>query len=167
MAGIISVCGAGCYFHNMEFHDRIILHPTDFSENAAAALKAALDLLAIPKSRLFVVHILDIPHSREPLSADDLGRQFAEKTKDAGQQMDQYLEKCFSGVEVNPLPVRIIEQSEIGYKGILDVIHRIEPYMIVVGRTGNSKIKNLSIGSTAQHLIEKSHRPVVVVPPTV
>lgn len=150
----------------MEFHDKIILHPTDFSDNAAEALRLAMDLLPLPKTRLYVVHVLDAPHSKEQLSADDMTRFFAEKTKDAEQQMNAYLDKCFSGKDVNPLPVRIIEQSEMGYKGILDVIHRIEPYMVVVGRKGNSKVKNLSMGSTAQHLVEKSHRPVLVVPPT-
>lgn len=150
----------------MEFHDRIILHATDFSDNAGTALRLALDMLVIPKSRLYVVHILKVFHSKALLTADELGSQLAEKTKEADQQIDDYLKKHNSGLEINPIPVRIIEQSEISYKGILDVIHRIEPYMVVVGRTGTSMLKKLSIGSTAQHLVEKSHRPVLVVPLT-
>jgi len=50
------------------------------------------------------------------------------------------------------------------YKAIDDYIHKMDPYMLVVGAKGSSNIRNLHIGSNTVHLLEKATCPVVVVP---
>ena len=63
-----------------------------------------------------------------------------------------------------PVPEKEIVLHSSPYKGILDAINRIDPYMVVIGQKGYSKIKDLIMGSTAKHLIEKVHCPITVVP---
>lgn len=43
----------------MLFHTKLVVVATDFSENALHALKASVDFLQIPKTRLVVVHVTD------------------------------------------------------------------------------------------------------------
>jgi nucleotide-binding universal stress UspA family protein len=157
-------CSVGNSFVAMEFHDKIILHPTDFSDNAAKALKAATDLLKIPDSRIMVLHICEYPQNAGHPSVDELEKKVSEKRKEAAALMETYMKKCFGKTEPNPLPERNIELSTSAYKGILDVIDRIGPYMVVVGQKGSSTVPNILMGSTTKHLIEKADCPVLVVP---
>lgn len=147
----------------MEFHDKIILHPTDFSDNAAHALKMATDLLKMPNTRLMVLHICEYPLAPGHQSVEDLEKKVSEKRKEAADKMEAYLKKHFGKSEPIPVPERDIEMSGLAYKGILDVIDRIGPYMVVVGQKGNTTIPTVQIGSTTKHLIEKANCPVLVV----
>jgi len=93
----------------MEFHTKLIIVATDFSENALYALKASVDFLHIP-------------------------------------------------------PERVVISNASVYKGIVDYIQKMEPYMLVMGAKGSSNIRNLHVGSNTVHLLEKATCPVVVVP---
>lgn len=151
----------------MKYHTKIILHPTDFSTNAANALEVAADLLHIPSTRLVVLHICELPNViNNPMAVDPIALE-KEKIKEANEKMEKYLKQCFGNQEPVPQPEKEIVFHSSTYKGILDTINRIDPYMAVIGQKGHSKIKNLIMGSTAKHLIEKVHCPLVTVPPFV
>jgi nucleotide-binding universal stress UspA family protein len=148
----------------MEFHTKIILHPTDFSDNAAKALHVAADLLNIPKTRLVILHVINIPENTEHFSTDELEKMKADKTSEASEKMEQYLRNSFGGNSPIPVPEKIIRLHSTVYKDIIDYIIKIDPYMLVVGQKGNAKNKHVMLGSTTQHLLEKSTCPVLVVP---
>jgi hypothetical protein len=82
----------------------------------------------------------------------------------ASIEMDSFLKKCFGSTMPVPLPEKIIQLQNSVYKGILDYIVKEDPYMVVIGQKGNSKLPNLHLGSNAKHLIEKSTCPILVVP---
>lgn len=134
----------------MLFHTKLIVVATDFSENALHALKASVDLLQIPKTRLVVVHVTD--------AADE------DKLHLVNVKLDMYIKNFFEHNEPIPLPERVILSNSIPYKGMIDYINKVEPYMIVVGSKGSNKIKHVHVGSNTHLLLEKTNCPVMVVP---
>lgn len=148
--GIIEMEQSIDTYCRMEFHTKLILVATDFSENALHALKASVDFLHIPQSRLVVVHVEDVKDN-EQLHLVNL-------------KLDTYIKNFFKHNEPVPLPERVVLSSSSVYKAIDDYIHKMDPYMLVVGAKGSSNIRNLHIGSNTVHLLEKATCPVVVVP---
>ena len=148
----------------MEFHTKIILLPTDFSENSAKALLAAVDLLNIPKTRLVVLHVSG-PHTfKGNITNGELKGEEKAWAESASIEIDIFLKKCFGSTMPVPLPEKIVQLHTSVYKGILDYIVKEDPYMVVIGQKGKSKLPNLQIGSNVKHLIEKSTCPILLVP---
>ncbi len=148
----------------MRFHTKIILHPTDFSANAAKALRAATDLLQIPQTRLIIYHVCEHPIFTHPPSADDLIAWQNEAILLASAKMDTYIRECYGGKEPIPLPEREIMVNTSAYKSVLDIAAKMEPYMIVIGQKGTSTVKGLQMGSNTRHILEKATCPVLLVP---
>ncbi len=148
----------------MEFHTKIILHPTDFSDNSAKALHTAAELLEIPKTRLVVIHVGELPDVSDNPTAEEIDKRNKEKENELTEKMVQYLRNNFGSDQPIPVPEKIIRLHSSPYKDLIDYINKIEPYMVVVGQKGHSTIKHLAMGNTTQHLLEKSICPVVVVP---
>lgn len=135
---------------SMEFHTKLILVATDFSENALYALKASVDFLQIPQSRLVVVHVEDVKDN-DQLHIVHL-------------KLDTYIKNFFKHNEPVPVPERVVISSNSVYKAIVDYITKMDPYMLIVGAKGSSNIRNLHIGSNTVHFLEKASCPVLVVP---
>jgi len=151
-------------FGAMEFHTKIILHPTDFSENAANALHKAAEFLAIPKTRLVIINVGELPDFNDNPSADEIEKRISEKKNELTERMVQYLRNNFGTNQPIPVPEKIIRLHSTPYKDIIDYIIKIEPYMVVVGQKGESTIKHLAMGNTTLHILEKAICPVLVVP---
>jgi len=148
----------------MEFHTKIILHPTDFSDNSSKALHIAAELLEITKTRLVVIHVGELPDVSDNPTAEEIDKRNKEKENELTEKMVQYLRNNFGSNQPIPVPEKIIRLHSSPYKDLIDYINKIEPYMVVVGQKGHSTIKHLAMGNTTQHLLEKSICPVVVVP---
>jgi nucleotide-binding universal stress UspA family protein len=148
----------------MKYHTKIILHATDFSNNAANALEVATDLLHIPSSRLIILHVCDLPTIINNPKAQDAVALENQRIKNATEKMNKYIKQCFGDQEPMPVLEKEIVLHSSPYKGILDAINRIDPYMVVIGQKGHSNIKDLIMGSTTKHLTEKVHCPLVIVP---
>jgi nucleotide-binding universal stress UspA family protein len=136
----------------MQYHTKLIVVATDFSANALHALKAAVDLLHIPQSRLVVMHVEEIK--------DD------EQLHLLNHKLDAYVKNFFKHSEPIPVPERVIQSNASVYKGLLDYINKVDPYIIVMGAKGSSNIQHLHLGSNTIHLLEKSTCSVMVVPIT-
>jgi nucleotide-binding universal stress UspA family protein len=148
----------------MKFHTKVILHPTDFSANAAKALRFATDFLLIPKTRLIVYHVCELPFFSKPPSADELSKWQQESMLLASENMNIYLKSVFGDNEPIPVPEREISVNGSAYKSILDIITRIEPYLVVMGQKGKTAIHGSTIGSNSRHILEKATCPVLLVP---
>ncbi len=135
---------------SMEFHTKLIIVATDFSENALYALKASVDFLHIPQTRLVVIHVEDVTDN-DQLHIVHL-------------KLDTYIKNFFKHNEPVPVPERVVISSNSVYKAIVDYIIKMDPYMLVVGAKGSSNIRNLHIGSNTVHFLEKASCPVLVVP---
>ncbi len=148
----------------MEFHTKIILHPTDFSADAMKALHVATDLLSMPKSRLVILHVIEILEHDAHLPADELEKLKVEKTNEANEKMDQYIRNCYGSNLPIPGPEKVVRVNTSVYKDIIDYMNKTDPYMTIVGQKGNTKNNKVLLGNTTHHLLEHSNYPILMVP---
>lgn len=130
----------------------------DGSEGASRALAWAADLARQTGARLVVTH------AWSPL--DDLGRHhdranFSELHEDALADLREWTaDTAASGVEV---VARVVEDLPVD--GIVHTAREVGAELIVCGTRGRNPLREIVLGSVASQLPEKSHLPVVIVPP--
>lgn len=147
----------------MNLDSCIILHPTDFSSHASGALKFALNQLHLPYASLFIIHVADMPTIFNNPKSDDPELWARDLIQTSVAEIDKYVNQHCMSEHVPFYEKEIILHTSI-YKGILESIERIKPYMVVIGQHGQSALKEMIIGSTAKHLFGKVNCPLVIVP---
>jgi nucleotide-binding universal stress UspA family protein len=141
----------------------IILHPTDFSSQAVRALQFSLEQLNMADTKLFIIHISDMPTILTNPYSDDPKLWVRDKIQTAAAELAEYVKNNCVFVPIPVYDYDIILHTSI-YKGILESIDRIKPYMVVIGQHGKSAWKEKLTGSTAAHLFGKVNCPLVIVP---
>lgn len=140
------------------FHPRVILCPTDFSENSAAALRVASDLARQNQAALIVLHVADT------LGPESLGYGEAEtRLQPEGHvaELRQELHRLAPaepGLEPHYLlregdPAAVIEQ----------VVREQHCDLVVLGTHGRTGLDRLLMGSTAERIIRRCPCPALVV----
>ena len=141
-----------------------ILMATDFSEGAERALTAAIRLAKALGAALDLVHVYAAPATNmlSPIpgvvpmpppdrdTLDEIQRrldQLAERTRSAGVE-------CLTFSAIGSVADEIAAQAS-----------RIAAELIVVGTHGRTGIRRVLLGSVAEGVVRKAHRPVLVVPP--
>lgn len=144
---------------------RTILVPTDFSEDAGAALASARECLALAGAgtRVILLHVYHVPaeyRSYGPSStfvklSEDLSRRFCERLDElAGplrepQEADHEVEvECVQGI---PAEVIVRRAEELGAD------------LIAMGTHGRSGMAHLLLGSTAERVVQHAKCPVLTV----
>ena len=137
-----------------------ILYATDFSKNAENAFMFALKLAEKNHTDLTMLHIFEnrtvwaYPSSMDPF---EMKREAIKAWKN---QLQKLFEQYQTDVKVSYLAV---ENSSV-VKGILSVIRKHDPELIVTGTRGKSKVKEVIMGSTTKALVKKSPIPVLAIP---
>lgn len=149
----------------MNFHTKIILHPTDFSKNAMNALRYAGDLLQVKDARLVLLHVNEILQGSHKEKGPGVQEKIEDSEKELTIRMEAYLKECFGTIPLATVPEIQIRQHHSPYQAIQDAIVQLDPYMVVMGKRGRSAIKTSDLGSITRHLIEKIQCPLLVVPP--
>lgn len=144
---------------------RTILVPTDFSEDAEAALTAARECLALAGAvtRVILLHVYHVPaeyRSYGPSStfaklSEDLSRRFCDRLDElAGplrepEEVDHEVEvECVQGI---PAEVIVRRAEELGAD------------LIAMGTHGRSGVAHLLLGSTAERVVQHAKCPVLTV----
>lgn len=143
---------------------KTILCATDYSKNSEAALKYAYLLSIGIGATLKVVHVFDIPtimstELKEPyyhLEADTFKMHTSKLKEFCKQHLGDELDKMNITVEA-------IEDKSI-VNGITSKAIELNAFMIVTGMRGESKLKEIILGNTTKHLIDKSPCLVLAIP---
>jgi nucleotide-binding universal stress UspA family protein len=141
------------------YHFQTILCAVDFSEHSGLALRYAAVQAERFGARLVVLNVADpllVAGARS--SNTDL---LAETRTDLRKFVDTILEKGSL-----QRPVQIAVESGEAAREILDVSHREEAGLIVVGSVGLTGYRKLIFGSTTGQLLKLTDVPVLVVPVT-
>ncbi|MCP4438050.1 MAG: universal stress protein [Aureispira sp.] len=139
-----------------------ILVPTDFSDCAAHAKDAALQLAKKTGAALTYIHIMDIPRNWGVLGNGkllDYPEQIREQIGVAEVQMDN-LVKMATKEGVTAKKILTYDQN------LEDLIRHIENHdydMVVMGSHGASGMKEVFLGSVAQKVLRGSTAPVLVI----
>lgn len=142
-----------------------ILHPTDFSENASKALEFAFGLSRKLDTKLIILHIADfatIMNSTSSLTS------FTEMEEEKRASIIEQLEKYSTGyLRDIDSTAKILFEAKLNsstIKGIVEAINEIDADLVVIGTKGQSKLKEIIMGSTAKALVAKAPCPVLAIP---
>ncbi|CAD5265541.1 MULTISPECIES: universal stress protein [unclassified Imperialibacter] len=137
-----------------------ILYATDFSDNAEKALIAAINLAKASDAQLTLLHVFDLPVGWDyPRLQDTPGME-----DDLKQKLENLFNRHAKGKakELN-VSFQVVENTSIAY-GIISVINELQADLVVVGSRGESKAKEIIVGSTTKALVREAPCPVYAVP---
>lgn len=137
-----------------------ILFATDFSSNANKAFSFALNMAEKHKADLVMVHVFNLktvwtyPYTGDPIEMKEQAAKSWERSlKEFFQHYDTKVKASYFAVENHSV-----------VQGILSVIEKQKPQLVVTGTRGKSTVKELLLGSTTKALVKKSPVPVLAVP---
>ena len=138
-----------------------ILHPTDFSDNACKALKYAYELSRKLNAGLRVVHVAESPS----MFAYPHAASFEEMEE---QEKDSYMRRlrdfCIESLAtLSAISIDLLINNSV-ITGILNAIKESNASLVVVGTRGQSRFREVVMGSTTRKLIAVSPCPVLAIP---
>jgi len=138
-----------------------ILYATDFSMNAEKAFNFALKIAEKHQAELIMLHVFNVPpvfsHPYNAISPAEMKRQ-------AAASWESYLQKFFEQFDADIHPTFIALENPSVVKGILKVIKKHKPDLVVTGTKGKSLLKEIFVGSTTKALLKQSPAPVLSIP---
>ncbi len=137
-----------------------ILFATDFSSNANKAFGFALNMAEKHKADLVMVHVFNLktvwtyPYTGDPIEMKEQAAKSWERSlKEFFQHYDTKVKASYFAVENHSI-----------VQGILSVIEKQKPQLVVTGTKGKSLVKDIIFGGTTKALVKKSPVPVLAVP---
>ena len=142
---------------------KTILHATDFSANAAAALKYAHFIARCWNGQLCVLHVFDDPtlSKRNNPPPPQLVTQTFDEQKD---KLEKYCKEHIGLDKASEYLTLIAVENRSAVKGIIEKLHETAADLVVVGMTGRSNLKELIMGSITRQLIVEAPCPVLCIP---
>ncbi len=142
----------------------LVLVATDFSDTAEAALDWGFELARSHRGRIVLVHALHLygPMSDFLPSPPDLdehlqGAAMERLDSSAGRLADR------DGADEVPIETRL--ELGIPSQAIVQLAEKLSPAVVVLGTTGQSRLSQLLLGSTAQRVVQHAPCPVLTVHP--
>jgi universal stress protein A len=140
-----------------------ILAPTDFSDNAAAAIRLAAKVAEECHGELYVIHVVDSSRLRYAvregmLTGEDTDDSVSHKTQvEADRRLAEELVRIGDGI------VPSVSSALFGepWRTIVDYVETHGIDLIVVGRRGVT-LADVMLGSVAERVIRHAPCPVLV-----
>ncbi|MFK5959197.1 MAG: universal stress protein [Lutibacter sp.] len=139
-----------------------ILVPIDFSVQAKYAAKVASDIARLTNSKLFLLHMLELPTG--VVDPSNYGNSNNTPTtllflKRAHEKFEDFKKlPFFEGVEVADSV-----QFHKAYDGIIDESKKQNIDLIVMGSRGTSGLEEMLVGSNTEKVVRNSKIPVLVI----
>lgn len=137
-----------------------ILVPTDFSEYAENALKAAALIAKKNNSEIFLLHLLELPSQ---MNDAIVGGSSIPEVMLFIKKANELLQKIKEQPYLNGITINASVQFEKAFDGILSFNKKNEIDLIVMGSHGASGMEEILIGSNAEKVVRLSEIPVLVV----
>ena len=143
---------------------KTILYATDYSDNSIAALQFAHYLSKKLKGNLIVLHVFDLSVTIASTVSLSYSRKEVKAFKEHRERLYSFCEEHL-GVEPDNsnITLKIIEGTPAS-ESIINSANELKVDFIVVGKKGESAIKEALLGSTTSALIEKANCPVLAIP---
>ena len=141
---------------------RHILSATDLSAHSLQAVDRAADLATTTGARHTVLHALGLD-ALGPLR-NLLGERADSVAHTAMQQQQAALAAAMADPARHPGPAPTLRVEEgLASRVVPSLVRETDTDLVVVGARGQSLLRRLVVGSTASHLLRRSHCPVLVV----
>lgn len=137
-----------------------ILVPTDFSDHAKNALKAAAIIAEKSNCEIFLLHLLELPnHLIDSIAVADKTPSIISHIKKAKQTLQKIKEQPY----LKDITIHSFVQFERAFSGILSFNNKNKIDLIVMGSHGTSGVEEILIGSNAEKVVRLSEIPVLVI----
>ncbi|MHC5200924.1 universal stress protein [Myroides sp. LJL119] len=137
-----------------------ILVPTDFSDQALNAIKAAIILAKKTQAEIILLHILDLPQQGSDLI--NVGSKVPEvlffKNSAENKLKELAQDPMFEGITINTS--LILEKTSLG---VIKAAQTNNCDLIVIGSHGTSGVKDYFVGSNTERVVRHSPIPVLVI----
>lgn len=137
-----------------------ILVPTDFSEHAEDALKAAAQIARKNESEIIILHMLELPHQTNDAI---FGGVSIPETMLFMKKANETLDKLSQSIYLDGISVTEIVKMDKPIHGIIQVSKDYDIDLIVMGSHGSSGVEELIIGSNTEKVVRNSEIPVLVI----
>lgn len=146
---------------------KVIIVPTDFSENAANAVKYAIHLSKMHYFKLIFTHVYSVPFL-SPEAGMVYDASFYEAMRiQAEKALRESIEKVYEsiGMHRNLLlsELEVLEAISLA-GGIQKMQHKYEANLVIMGTHGATGLKKFFLGSNAVDVIKNIEIPVLTVP---
>jgi nucleotide-binding universal stress UspA family protein len=139
-----------------------ILVPVDFSDQARYAAKVAAKIAKQTNSKLFLLHMLELPTGVIDPSSHNSSSNTPTSLlflKRAHKKFEEFKKSSFlKGVEMEE---SVLFQK--AYEGIIEETKKHNVDMIVMGSKGTSGLEEMLVGSNTEKVVRNSHVPVLVI----
>ena len=141
---------------------KVLLTPTDFSENAANALEYATETANALGARLIIAHVYNPPLAIQT----GLHAVMAEDTARATELAHEKLAVITNTIKQEYPSLSCSYEIIVGnpVSEILELARQRNVDLIVMGTQGASRVVNVIFGSNTASIIEKSECPVLCIP---
>ncbi len=141
------------------FRAQTILVPLDFSEGSRNALRYASSLATQFGGKLWLFYALE-PVATHDFAYHPLVMGSDEAAAKARHQLETLCRK--EGVEASSV-AEIIVREGVAHGQITETAKKLKVDLIVIATHGNSGLKHVLLGSTAERVVRHAHCPVLVV----
>lgn len=141
---------------------RTILVPTDFSEDAEVALKAADRILHCLSgdARLVLLNVYDL---HLEYGAYGTAAAYFEFSEELSQALSARLEEIAAHWQRPGLTIEIRLAQGLASQTIVEEAQKLGADLIAMGTHGRSGFARLLLGSTAERVVQRAHCPVLTV----
>lgn len=137
-----------------------ILVPTDFSEHAEDALKAAAQIAQKNNAEIILLHMLELPHqSNDAIMGGISIPESMLFMKKANEMLDETASKNY----LEGIPVTEVVKMDKPIHGITQISKDYDVDLIIMGSHGSSGVEELLIGSNTEKVVRNSEIPVLVI----
>ncbi|MHB1399853.1 MAG: universal stress protein [Trichloromonadaceae bacterium] len=140
---------------------KIILVASDLSEQSALALGRAAQLAQALRAQLELLHVVEASPIKDlpaPLR-DALGARALQQIEEAHRQLERQAEQTLSG----DIAWQCRVETGKDFVAIIRGARQSSADLIVLGAHGSHALRDLFLGTTAEKVVRKADRPVLVV----
>ncbi len=137
-----------------------ILVPTDFSDHAEYALKAAAQIAKKNNGEILLVHMLELPHQTN--DAINHGSEIPEIIFFKNAVLKR-MEELMNSDYLEEIKVSQLIQFEVAFEGIMKISKANDIDIIIMGSHGASGMKEMFVGSNAEKVVRNSEIPVLII----
>lgn len=144
-----------------------ILVPTDFSENAYAAMRTALQLARSYQAEVVFLHTMEMP----PVPATSPQEVYADIYEAEHQKLEQKLQQQCQGLylELSLRPKEVLKTVQVLPAPLIDAILQLSRdsaiNLVVMGSSGTSGFQKFFVGSNTSDMIRLTIAPLLIIPP--
>ena len=143
---------------------KIILFPTDFSENAVHASEYAGMLAEKFNANVFILNCYSTPVVSEYQVSYDIDNFVLHTKKMLEENLDIFKQQLITNSNLSEDRISCIIEYGFVTDSILETAKNINADMIVMGTKGASNVLDKWIGTTAQAVMKQAQCPVWVIP---